>query len=461
MGPTLIWCSVGLTLTLWMGSKVARQDWFLHTSLYGSKTCALTAMTLMGWLILLATRSGWLERLFDGIDHLYAWHRRLGVLVAILLTLHPLFLAAPRLPHLGAYLSYLFVPFPHPTTAYQVGGNVGAITFWTMMVLLILAHQLTRPYQKWLQRHQWMGAVYLLAMLHVGLVNRDIALYPALTVWMWGWIGLGAVSWLAIRCSRWWAPQRRYRVRHVEMAQELITLQMLPESEPLLFQPGQWALFEIDGVGQRGERHPLSIACAPRADGRLTVGARIVGPWTAGLQEVEKGTTVTVYGPYGVLGNPFLLAEEDVVCIGGGIGITPFLGMWEYALHEGKRRKQDPVESLSRSEEQVGDRTMQLFYLVKDPQEAVFDGWIRQTAIASRFYCEEGALQTHHYEMLLSPVHNPISLAEIAKRAGGLQGKKILLCGPIGMIRAYLEQAHMMLIPSQQIAWEAFEWRRD
>jgi Na+-transporting NADH:ubiquinone oxidoreductase subunit NqrF len=62
---------------------------------------------------------------------------------------------------------------------------------------------------------------------------------------------------------------------------------------------------------------------------------------------LEKGDPVTVFGPYGRFSNKFLEAERDCILIGGGVGITPFIGIWHVALHSEERLDKSEVsESL-------------------------------------------------------------------------------------------------------------------
>lgn len=463
-GPLLIAASVCITLALWMGTKIHRQDWFSYPALYGSKTCALTAATLMGWLMLLASRTRWIEGLFGGLDRAYAWHRKLGMSVGVLLILHPLFLAEPRIPRVFWALSYILVPFPYPDTQYQVGANLGALILLSMIGLLLLARRLSRPYQKWLQIHRWMGAVYLLSLVHIALVDRDVAHYPVLGVWLWSWLLFGAGMWLAIRCFGWWGVHVDYQVAGIETADNLLRLRLKPIGRRLEFEPGQWVFVEAQGVGEPGERHPLSVASAPREDGTVELGVRVVGPWTAALRDLLPGARIRLYGPFGILGRQFLEQEQDIVCIGGGIGITPFLGLWELALHSEERSSGDeivPPPKLTRETiRRWKSPRVQLFYLVKDPHEAIFDPWIRQTAIASRFHGLEHASERGHlYELIVSPPSNPVALHDLSARCGGLEGKKILLCGPPQMIAAFREQAQLLHLPPEAIASELFEWR--
>jgi predicted ferric reductase len=464
IGPLLIAASVFCTLSLWMGTKIERQDWFSYPALYGSKTCALTAATLMSWLMLLASKTRWVERLFGGIDRAYAWHRKLGLTVGVLLLLHPLFLAEPRIPRVMWALSYLVVPFPYPETNYQVGANLGALVLIGMIGLLFLARRLSRPYQKWLNTHRWMGAIFLLSLLHIALVDRDVAHYPLLRGWLWSWLLFGAMMWLSIRLFPWWGPQSDYRVAEIDATGDLLRIRLTPVAGCLQFEPGQWVFVEAQGVGEPGERHPLSIASAPREDGVLELGVRVVGPWTAALKEVRLGALVRLYGPFGVLGRHFLEEPQDLVCIGGGIGITPFLGLWDLALHSEERSKDDevlPPTTLNRDHiRHWKSPRVQLLYLVKDPREAIFDPWIRQTAIASRFHgLEHAGERGHIYELVVSSPANPVSLKDLSKLCGGLDGKKILLCGPPQMISAFREQAHLLHLPADAISSELFEWR--
>lgn len=57
----------------------------------------------------------------------------------------------------------------------------------------------------------------------------------------------------------------------------------------------------------------------------------------------KKGEEVIAYGPYGMLSDAFLNSPRDCVCIGAGVGITPFIGMWALALHTYDQNNQEKL----------------------------------------------------------------------------------------------------------------------
>jgi predicted ferric reductase len=96
-----------------------------------------------------------------------------------------------------------------------------------------------------------------------------------------------------------------------------------------------------EGIPRRStgspEPHPYSIACVYDLAHQIKLGIKIAGDHTRTLGMLEVGDAVTLYGPYGHFSNRFLSGEGDCVFVGGGIGITPFLGMWHVALHSDDR----------------------------------------------------------------------------------------------------------------------------
>ncbi len=79
-------------------------------------------------------------------------------------------------------------------------------------------------------------------------------------------------------------------------------------------------------------RHPLSIASAPSEDFlMISTKIRHESPFKTRLDTLKPGDTVSIMGPGG---NHFTLPEQgdnQIVFLGGGIGITPFRSMIKHA----------------------------------------------------------------------------------------------------------------------------------
>jgi predicted ferric reductase len=151
------------------------------------------------------------------------------------------------------------------------------------------------------------------------------------------------------------------------------------------------------------------------------------------------------------------------VFIGGGIGITPFLGMWHVALHSEERLSAESVSGELRRMHPEIIKTWKsprvfLFYVCREEQEASFDNDIRQEAILSHFHGFESLEKRgHHYELYLSSKQGRIDSRYIAGRVpGGVLDKDIYLCGPTPMVDSLISQFRHMGVPADQFVVEDF-----
>jgi ferredoxin-NADP reductase len=107
-----------------------------------------------------------------------------------------------------------------------------------------------------------------------------------------------------------------------------------PEKAITAFEAGQWVnLHLLNPDGSVWAKSAYSIANAPSELGsgkRLTLGIRVSGEFTRRARELKPGDRVQLQGPFGV----FTLHRDAprVVCLAGGIGITPLRSMIREAL---------------------------------------------------------------------------------------------------------------------------------
>ncbi len=83
--------------------------------------------------------------------------------------------------------------------------------------------------------------------------------------------------------------------------------------------------------GNQALRHPFSIASSPTEDQlMLSTKIRPESPYKTRLNALTSGDKVTLMGPGGQFTLPEQ-GEDQIVLLGGGIGITPFRGIIKYA----------------------------------------------------------------------------------------------------------------------------------
>ena len=98
-----------------------------------------------------------------------------------------------------------------------------------------------------------------------------------------------------------------------------ISLVAADDGPPLEFQPGQFTMMYVPGVGEV----PISVSGDPNRPDVLEHTVRIAGAVTRALHRMPVGAAVGIRGPYG-RGWPIALGEgHDVVIVGGGIGLAP------------------------------------------------------------------------------------------------------------------------------------------
>ena len=201
-----------------------------------------------------------------------------------------------------------------------------------------------------------------------------------------------AVAFIYIRfLYRYFGPHHAYAVARIERVGDVLELTFSPRGNRMDFRPSQFVYLVVRKAGVSPEPHPYSIACGYNLEGSFKLGIKEVGDHTRTLLTLEKGDPVTVYGPYGRFSERFLSAKRDCIFIGGGIGITPFIGMWHVALHSEERLNSEDVPETLRSLHPEIIRTWKsplvaLFYVCRTADQANFDEDIRREALLSHFH---------------------------------------------------------------------------
>jgi predicted ferric reductase len=415
------------------------------------------------WCIVLSTRWRFLEHLFGGLDKVYQVHKRIGRWSFFLILFHPLFLAVDRWPDAPAFLQAMWFYRPKGDL-YLWGHNVGVIALLGFAVLIALTLWVKIPYPRWKKTHEFFGLLYIIVCVHIFLVNADVAKYPFLALWIYGWLVLALGSFMYIRFFyRRWGPRYEYHVWNIERVGDILEVTLGPGDKKMDFLPGQFVYLVISKEGIRPEPHPYSIACGYNLEAKLKLGIKQVGDHTRALDRLDVGDPVTFYGPYGYFSQAFLRADRDCLFIGGGIGITPFIGMWHVALHSEERYDQSRVPATIRKLHPEILKTwksprVSFFYVCRTLEEASFDDDIRNEVILSQFHgFPQLEKRGHHYELYLSSRQGRISAAYIdLHTVGGVIDKYVFLCGPLPMVEELVRQFKAIGLKSGQIIVEDF-----
>ncbi|HVF33151.1 MAG TPA: hypothetical protein VM933_08950 [Acidimicrobiales bacterium] len=365
--------------------------------------------------IVLGARIGPIERAWNGLDHLYRAHRRVGEAVTVLLLAHGgLMLASIE------SLDYLDVR----TGAIFLGPVV--LAGLILLVLVSVYGSLHRDPFVLVQRV--LGGLFFVGLLHVFGVVGDKAASRTLTLTLGLMSALAAAAWIyRSLLGRRAAPRHHYAVAAMRPVGERVTEVVLdPVDHPLTFSPGQFAFLSLGHPAHDTRPHPFSITSVP-GDERLTFVVKGIGDHTRELATIPPGTSARVEGPYGSLCHERMRSRRQI-WIGGGIGITPFLSM---------------ARSISRSGPNA--YRVDLFYCTAHADEA--------------FFLSE--LEEHVDVITIQEDRDGFLNADIVEAfSGPLDDVDVLLCGPPGMMHALRAQLEAKGVPSGRIHAEDFTFRR-
>lgn len=129
-------------------------------------------------------------------------------------------------------------------------------------------------------------------------------------------------------------PMQPRSFQVVEIKEELsdtFSMKLTPEDgEPVMFGPGQFNMLYAFGIGEI----PISVSGDPTDNTAVVHTTRAVGKVSQALNELKKGATVGVRGPFGTEW-PLAVAEgQDLVFVAGGIGLAPLRPAIYKALSE-------------------------------------------------------------------------------------------------------------------------------
>lgn len=197
-------------------------------------------------------------------------------------------------------------------------------------------------------------------------------------------------------------------------------------AQSFTYRPGQFAQLSIFGTGEC----PISIASTPTRKGFLEFCVRAVGQVTNALHELDVGSKIGIRGPYG---NSFPLAEiegQNLLFIGGGIGLAPLRSLINYVLD---------------NREHYGE--VELVYGARSPRDLVFkdelNSWDEQEGVTAYLTVDQGD------ERWRGPVgFVPPFLREIAPSH---KDKVAFTCGPPIMIKLVMEALEEMEFPPDRI----------
>lgn len=371
--------------------------WLLALAGRTSGVLGLTALLLAAAC---SARLPALDRWFGGLPRLWAMHRRLGFSAFMLILAHVLLLAFAALPlALEAALQVLFPPFSNaPLWA-------GWLALATMIVFLAPTFQLSSGlhYQRWKRLHLLSALAVLLALLHGLPLAGESAVW-----WLFSALAVASIGWRKLLAPH--LARRDYRVSGVtRLAADVVEISLRPEHGGIAHAAGQFAYLTPQDPALSagcGEEHPFTLTSAP-GDAELKVGIKALGDASRALQSVTIGSRVQVEGPYGQF-FARRAPRRKQLWLGGGIGITPFVGA---ARHLAQRP--------------AGADQVSLLYLANRPERAYYLDDLQRIADSHA----QLSLGVHYFSC-----YGPLTLAFLREHCPDFDERELYICGPPAML---------------------------
>lgn len=292
-GILLLIASLGLTVYAWLATGMTN---FVAPGL---------ALTTLSWTFMLATRSRVLEKLFNGIESMYAVHKFLAILSIVLLVFHNIGMGSLWGSRLAGQL-----------------GNLGIYTFLAIVVLAFLGKRLKYGTWRWLHRLVYLA--YIFGLSHVYLILGQVLTKPSLlslVVGAFAILGLSSGFYI-IFLYQIFGFKNRGKIVGLERINHDTTEIAIRLTRPMDYQFGQFAFIKILQAGFEKAPHPFSISGGHGNIIYFTVKAS--GDHTKQIyKKLRVGSPVAIDRAYGHM----LLnrGRDKQVWIAGGIGITPFI----------------------------------------------------------------------------------------------------------------------------------------
>jgi predicted ferric reductase len=370
-----------------------------------------------------------------GQDALLHFHRRMGIVAALLLVIHGYGMLQAGYP-----LEWLN-PIGEDIPWAMRWGTIAAVALLLLILFSLFRRQIRLAYEWWQISHGLLAdATILTSLAHIllfggfsssapmrGLLGGYTALFLALRVWF-----------NLVQPYRQWSRPWEVVENRKEFGRSR-TLVLRPVGhQGFTFEPGQFAWLCTGKTPFHKDRHPISMSSTaydePGRDIAFTI--KDLGDWSGRVvPSLPVGHRVWVDGPYGV----FTADREQgsgYVLIGGGAGIAPL-----YSICQTLAERGDP-------------RPVVLFYGGHDPLSLAFREQLDALQQRMNLRCI--------YTLEAPPAdwagESGYVTAEMLRKHLPAQYKRFqyFLCGPDPMVEAMEHILPSIGVPAERIQTERF-----
>ncbi|KIF80097.1 ferredoxin reductase family protein [Noviherbaspirillum autotrophicum] len=370
---------------------------------------------VMSVAMLIATRPGWLERRWGGLDKMYRLHKWLGIAGLVIAIVHWWWAQGTKwMVHWG------WLVRPQRRRGAGAGADLGLIegwlrsqrgiaeslgewAFYAVVILIALALIKRFPYRLFVKTHRWIAAVYLVLAYHAAILFK-FSYWPQPLGWAMAALLLAGTASAALVLSGRVGARRKTQgtIESVTLYPELRVIEAAVRLQEGWrgHAAGQFAFVTFN---PKEGAHPYTIASSwDPAARRIVFIIKALGDHTGALLgQLKAGDAVTVEGPYGCF--DFRDRHARQIWIGAGIGITPFIARMKQLaqqrashaidlFHPTADFDQAAIDKLTADARAAGVR----LHLLRSPRDGVLDAAAIRAAVpdwqkASIWFCGPAA----------------------------------------------------------------------
>ncbi|MCE0495397.1 ferredoxin reductase family protein [Vibrio salinus] len=288
--------------------------------------------------VILALRLKWVEDRMNGLDNMYALHKRMGITALISLVLHWLIIKSAkwlialdiiarrrRGSHFGSGHGFDGINWTH------LAKEVGEYTFYIFVIFVAISLIQIISYRKFRFIHKIAGALFIAGAFH-SLILMDLkwsSLSIDIFIILMCLIGtIGALISLTGKIGK--ANQSEgeitsYKVYGKPNVSKRVVHLFVRLRQPVHYKEGQFAYLNFhDGEAP----HPFTILDYNTKTQSIEFAIKELGDYTSDLIDtISTLKTVTIEGGYGRFHIP---KENKQIWVGSGIGVVPFISWLQW-----------------------------------------------------------------------------------------------------------------------------------
>jgi len=405
-------------------------------SLHGLLILTARFSALIGTYLILVSlvmiaRVPWIERSV-GFDKLVTYHRKLGPLALILITLHIMLitLGYAMTDSVGVVAEFI-------SLIQSYSWMVPALIAFLLMVLLGISsiNSIRRKlrYEIWWNIHLVSYFAVSLAFMHQVLTGSLFLFNDVAKMW---WVGLYVYTAFTLIMWRLLLPifrslKHQLFVDHVvDEGANVATIYIRGKNlDRINAHGGSFFEWRFLTRGLWSEAHPYSLSSSPTKN-MMRITVKSLGDHSAALAHLKPGVRIIAEGPYGVFKADRAFGKR-IALIGGGVGITPLRAILQ---------------------EFESDAQIDLIYRVFAAEELVLKSEIDALV--------KGRNIRVHY-LVGPPSEFPMASTDLLKLIPHLAECDVFLCGPPGLARIVRHSVESIGVPSSKFHHEAFAFGSD